>query len=352
MDGRRTQPVSADLLGMAILTTLDDTGSFARDVAERASGGGLELSVDGARSQLARLAELGLVRPSSVEGDEPRYVPTSLGQRIADAELARPEALVGLAELERLRTDMLATIVHELRTPLTSLRTCIGLLLDPALSPSDEERQRLLSTIARASDRMQRLLGDVLDLARFRSGRVALRRRRVDARRLATSAAAAIGPLAAAAEQTIHLDLPDEPVFVSADARRTEQALLNLVSNAQKFSPPGGEIVVGVAARGDEVTWTVVDAGPGIAADDQPRLFERFFVGEEGMQRSGTGLGLPTALAIAQAHGGHIEVESARGAGATFRLVLPARGPRTGRRVAQEPEAGEDEADAEAEGSA
>ena len=318
-----TRSISADLLGMAVLAALDETGSRAADVASRASTDGVTLTVEGAQALLGRLAELGLVRPSTITADETRYVPTSLGQRVAGADLARPEGLVGLSELERLRTDLLATIVHELRTPLTSLRTCVGLLLDPALDPSPEERQRLLSTIARASDRMQRLLGDVLDLARYRSGRVALRRRRLDARRLARSVAGAIGPLAAAAEQTINLVLPSQPVILSVDERRAEQALLNLLSNAQKFSPTGGEITLEVTEDEHEVRWTVTDAGPGIAPDDQRRLFERFFVGEEGMERAGTGLGLPTALAIAQAHGGRIEVDSAPGRGSTFQLVLP-----------------------------
>jgi signal transduction histidine kinase len=318
-----TRSVSADLMGMAVLAVLDDTGSHAAEVAQRASADGIALTQDGARTLLARLSELGLVRQSMTDGGDPRYVPTSLGQRIAAAELARPEGIVGLAELERLRTDLLATIVHELRTPLTSLRTCVGLLLDPAVTPSDEERQRLLSTIARASDRMQRLLGDVLDFARLRSGHVELQRRRFDARGLARDVATAMGPLAAAAEQTISLVLPERAIWVMADRRRLEQALLNLVSNAQKFSPVGGEIVMRMAGDDGAARWTVIDAGPGIAVEDQRRLFERFFVGEEGMHRAGTGLGLPTALAIAQAHGGTIEVTSALGKGSTFELVIP-----------------------------
>lgn len=323
MDTPVTRSISADLLGMAVLAVLNETGSNAADVADQTSRDGITLTVDGARALLARLAELGLVHPSTIEADEPRYVPTSLGRRIAAAELTRPDAIVGLAELERLRTDLLATIVHELRTPLTALRTCVGLLLDPAVQPGEEERQRLLSTIARASDRMQRLLGDVLDLARLRAGKVDLQRRRFDARRLASDVAAAIGPLAAAADQTIHLVLSEGPISVVADRRRIEQALLNLVSNAQKFSPTGGEVVLSVSHDQQSVRWTVRDAGPGIASEDQRRLFERFFVGEEGMQRAGTGLGLPTALAIAHGHGGTIEVESALGRGSTFTLVIP-----------------------------
>ena len=94
MDTPVTRSVSADLLGMAVLAALDETGSHAADVAERASGGGLTLSLEGAHTLLARLAELGLVRQASVDDREPRFVPTSLGHRIAEAELARPETIV------------------------------------------------------------------------------------------------------------------------------------------------------------------------------------------------------------------------------------------------------------------
>jgi signal transduction histidine kinase len=121
----------------------------------------------------------------------------------------------------------------------------------------------------------------------------------------------------------------DGPVFVFGDHRRLEQALVNLISNAQKFSPAGADVTVSVESREKLVRWRVEDRGPGIAEADQARLFERFFVGrgDRSRAREGVGLGLPTALAIAQAHGGTIDVDSELGRGSTFTLVVPVDGP-------------------------
>jgi len=121
----------------------------------------------------------------------------------------------------------------------------------------------------------------------------------------------------------------DGEIPVYGDHRRLEQALLNLVSNAQRFSPDGADVGVAVAAAGGQVRWTVTDRGPGIPEGDRERLFERFFVGRNDVQgvREGIGLGLPTALAIAQAHGGGVDVDSAEGRGSAFTLHVPADGP-------------------------
>jgi signal transduction histidine kinase len=188
----------------------------------------------------------------------------------------------------------------------------------------------MLETIGRNADRMQRLVGDILDLARYRSGSIRLQLRRFDATAMAMSAVAVMEPLVQLRNQRLDLDLPESHgPLVFGDHRRLEQALVNLVSNAQRFAPDGGRIAVAVAADGDAVRWNVTDDGPGIPLDDQARLFERFFVGGTDRQdrREGVGLGLPTALAIAQAHGGTIEVDSVPGRGSTFGLVVPIGGP-------------------------
>jgi signal transduction histidine kinase len=124
-------------------------------------------------------------------------------------------------------------------------------------------------------------------------------------------------------------DLPAGPVWVYGDHRRLEQALTNLVSNAHKISPNGSPIRLAVARHGREVAWTVADRGVGIAPADRPRLFERFFSAatDAAGHRAGTGLSLPLALAVAQAHGGAIDVESAPGQGSTFTPRVPAAGP-------------------------
>jgi signal transduction histidine kinase len=278
---------------------------------------------------LGRLAELGLVRMTR-QHEGKHYVLTVLGEQHAQATLAgQPELAGGLAALERLRTDLLATVAHELRTPLTAVRTSIGILLDHSVDPEPELREQLLQSISQSAERMQRLVSDVLDLARSRLGGMPLQLRRFNAADLAREVAATLRPLLEDRRQKLELDLPAGPVWIYGDHRRLEQALTNLVSNAHKFSHAGGTIRVAVAGGGGEVTWTVADRGVGIAPDDRPRLFERFFSApaDTAGHRAGTGLGLPLALAIAQAHGGTIDVESALGRGSTFTLRVPAVGP-------------------------
>jgi signal transduction histidine kinase len=278
---------------------------------------------------LADLAELGLVRATQQGSHGTRFVATTLGLRYVDAGL-HGEASIPLAELEGLRTDLLSTIAHELRTPLTAVRTSVGLLLEPTAEPTGEQRRMMLEAIERNGERMQRLVGDILELSRFRSGSVSLQLRRFSAADLAASTIAVVAPLAGKRGQRIDRFLPtsgDHRVY--GDHRRLEQALLNLVSNAQRFASEGGSISVSVGEHGLMTAWSVTDDGPGISEADQARLFERFFVGRNDRTgpREGVGLGLPTALAIAQAHGGTIEVRSELGRGSTFTLVVPTAGP-------------------------
>lgn len=309
------------------------SGATATDLVARFAGAGAALDNETARQLLGDLARLGLTRVGTAGAEEPRFVPTSLGQQLQEESLTGGTPLTErLSDLERLRTDLLSTIAHQLRTPLTAIRTCIGLLRDPETIASEEQGAMLLATIERNADRMQRLIGDILDLARFRAGQVGLQLRRFDATALARGVAATVTPLAEARGQAIEVHAPPVPVWVYGDHRRLEQALLNLVANAQQHSPEWAPIIVRVAQVHEEVHWSVTDIGPGIAVADQARLFERFFVGasDRGAPRSGVGLGLPTALAIAQAHGGRIDVDSVLGDGSTFVLVVPVGGPSEG----------------------
>jgi len=317
-----------DLVSVPLLSLLAEPMT-ADELAAAVSGDGLELTAARAGDLMGRLERLGLARVAGYAAGEARYVATSLGMRAASAvATAEPELRLGLEELERLRSDLLATVGHELRTPLTAIRTSAGILLDPGLDPTDSQRRQLLGTIARSADRMQRLVTELLDLARLRAGAIEMARDEFDARELARDVAVAVEPMAAARQQLVRLELGREPLRVVGDRRRLEQALLNLVANAQKFSPSGVDVTITVDGGGGRVRWTVIDEGPGIGPDEQARLFERFFVGgSDRSGRGGTGIGLPTALAIAQAHGGTIEVESELGRGSTFRLVVPGAAP-------------------------
>ena len=316
-------------LAAAALRLVGD-GASAATLAERFAAEGAVVDEARAGAMLRELADLGLVRVARRSEDGRVHVVTSLGRQFSEAGADLDEGLAfQLAELEHLRTDLLSTIAHELRTPLTAVRTCVGILRDPTSVPTEAERATLLATIERNADRMQQVVGDILQIARFRTGEIVLQLRQFDAVQLARGAVASVAPLAAQKGQTVSVDVPTVPVRVYGDHRRLEQALVNLVSNAVKYGRAEGRIDVRVRSAASFVTWSVGDDGPGISEEDRPHLFERFFVGpndRDGASR-GVGLGLPTALAIAQAHGGRIDVETASGVGSRFSLVVPVNGP-------------------------
>lgn len=304
-------------------------GATVADLGHRFSEHGADLRPGIVEDLLNELESLGLVRVArGVPARE--FVLSSLGRRLVE-QGAWTDAAGPMKDLERMRTDLLSIIAHELRTPITVMRTLTGLLLDPASDPTDEQRRTMLETMERNAERMQHLIGEILDLARYRAGTIGLQLRPFDAKELAESAVATIRPLAEGRNQTIVLHIPRGPAQrVFGDRPRLDRALLNLVANAHHFAPDGGRITVRLKRPSDGmVRWSVTDNGPGISAANQARLFERFFVGRHDQitPQEGVGLGLPRALAIAQAHGGSIEVRSRPDRGSTFTLVVPAAGP-------------------------
>ena len=225
--------------------------------------------------------------------------------------------------VERLRTDLLSTISHELRTPLTLIRTSIGLLLDT--DPDEPMRQRLLRNVKQSSDRMNELVADLLDLARLRGDCMDLQLRHVDLGEIALSAATLMQVLIEERDQRLEVVVPEAATLVVGDARRLERALLNLLNNASKFSADGAVIGLRVAEESRLAIVSVRDNGPGISPEVMPRLFEQFFTTRTSLlDRSiGTGLGLPIAKGIIEAHGGEMSVESTVGRGSTFTFTLP-----------------------------
>jgi signal transduction histidine kinase len=308
---------------------LIDTPCSAAGLVHRFQKEGASIDIGRATELLEELIGLGLVRISDA-GESPRYIRTPLGDQLAaSAIMEGGELQPHLAELERLRSELFSTVAHELRTPLTAIRTAVGLLLDPATRAGPDKRLELLQTIERNAERLQRLADTALELARFRAGQIRLQLRRFDARQLGDDVRLALGPVLDAKNQRLSVEVGDQPVWVFADHRRIERAILNLLSNAHKFSPPGSEIRFAVRRTADDVCWEVADDGHGIAEEEQPLLFERFFVSASDRAAGGSGLGLPIVLVTAQAHGGRVEVESELGRGSVFRLIVPAGGPRS-----------------------
>jgi signal transduction histidine kinase len=233
-----------------------------------------------------------------------------------------------LRNLDRLKDDFVASVSHELRTPLTSINGYVELLMEGEAGTLNEEQVSFMGVIRRNGERLLRVVGDLLFAAELDARTVELERVPVDLGALIADARDAARPLAA--ERQIELTMDAKPVStIEADPGRLGQAVDNLISNALKFTPPGGSVGLRLFETSGGVHLEISDTGMGISSEDQAQLFERFFRTQQATSAAiqGTGLGLSIVAAIVEAHGGSIDVESEVGFGTTFRIVLPVRRP-------------------------
>jgi len=230
-----------------------------------------------------------------------------------------------LRQLDALKDEFVSLVSHELRTPLTSIRGYLELVLEDEETAVPAEHRQYLAVVQRNSERLLRLVGDLLFVAQIDAGRLSVEREDLDVRELAAESLQAATPAAEARGVEVALDA--EPAPLAGDRSRLAQLVDNLVSNAVKFTAGGGRVAVRVRREGDEVLLEVADSGMGIPADEQAQLFERFFRSSNARRAAvpGTGLGLVIVRAIAEAHGGTVSLESTEGVGTTFAVRLPAR---------------------------
>jgi signal transduction histidine kinase len=232
-----------------------------------------------------------------------------------------------LVEADRLKDEFVALISHDLRTPLTSIIGYVELALDEDVEPPlDEERQSYLEVVARSSERLLRLVDDLLFVARLQSGRLALAPTELDLCRVVGQAVEEARPRAEAKALAFSF-LGSNPVVIEADKGRIFQLLDNLISNAIKFTPDGGRVDVRVVPALDGAVIEVSDTGIGLSPGEAELVFDRFFRSSRAHEQQvpGTGLGLFIARAIAEAHGGTLTASSRDGSGTTFRIELPSR---------------------------
>ncbi len=236
-------------------------------------------------------------------------------------------------EVDRLKSEFVATVSHELRTPMTSIKGFLDLLLMGVAGELDAEQRRYLNIVRQNTDRLEMLVVDLLDLSRIEAGKVHLRFQPLEADALLAELQQYVEHRCQEEEKrlSVHLEAPSELPRLWGDPERVRQILANLVDNAYSYTPTGGEVWLRARAAGAMIEIEVTDTGIGISLDEQARIFERFYRGEQAliMGVSGAGLGLSIALHMVEMHGGRLWVtsEGIPGKGSTFTVALPAARP-------------------------
>ena len=246
-------------------------------------------------------------------------------QAAAALDRARLDARARLAQLDaetnQLRAAMFSSVTHDFRTPLASIKAGVTSLLDRSVEHDPHQERELLTTILEETDRLNRLVGNILDLARIRAGALTPTRHEAGLDEIAEAVVARLAPRLDWVR--VVLDIADDVPSVAVDEMQLDQVMTNLLENAARHSPPDGEIRLSVAPADDAVVVRVSDRGPGIAEDDRERVFEAFYRGASSPDSPGTGLGLAIANAIVTAHGGRIWIEDAPGGGTCFVFEIP-----------------------------
>ncbi|MGH2591332.1 MAG: ATP-binding protein, partial [Actinomycetota bacterium] len=255
-----------------------------------------------------------------------KQVAIALERAVLDAQIARAR---GEAEVNQARAALFSSVTHDLRTPLASIKAAVTTLLQeggdrrgrkPAeVVLDDDQRRELLTTVLEETDRLNRLLGNLLDLAKVRAGALVPAKELTAVDEVVESVLHRMADrLSGVRIRTALRDVPDVPV----DPVQLDQVVTNLLDNAVRFSPPGGEVMISVAPWRGSVQLRIADQGPGIPLDERERVFEAFYRGDAD-ERSGSGLGLAIARAIVLAHGGRIRIEGTPGGGTAVVLELP-----------------------------
>jgi signal transduction histidine kinase/CheY-like chemotaxis protein len=269
-----------------------------------------------------------------LEFDDPKRVVKARVSPVIDAEgdyIGRVLAMHDITherEIDQMKNEFVSTVSHELRTPLTSIKGYVDLILDGDAGEINEIQQEFLGIVKENSDRLVDMINDMLDISRIESGRIRLK---IEPVNLGDSIAGAVDSFRAVLNQTgrsIKTRIPDNLPVVAVDRDRVGQVLINLVSNALKYSPSGGDVTISAKHTDGFVHVSVADKGMGISREDQKKLFTKFYRVDSAMTREigGTGLGLSITKSIIELLGGTVSVRSKLGEGSTFTFTIPVAG--------------------------
>lgn len=284
-------------------------------------------AVQGMKEAVASLRNSGrqvLVREIAMENkvfEQHMYMPELSVVRSYSIEIT------GRKQLERLKDEFLSTVSHELRTPMATVKEFTEIIADEIAGPVTTHQREYLAIIKANIDRLSRIINDLLGMAQMDAGRLLLDKTQVEPKGLVEHVLQSLQPLAQSKSIALEAQLSANMPPVFADADKIIQVLINLVSNAIKFTNTGGRVQVKVADHAAEVEFRVVDSGVGIPADELPKLFEKFYQLARpvpgGSSVKGTGLGLAISKRLVELHGGQIQVTSELGRGSTFAFTLP-----------------------------
>jgi two-component system sensor histidine kinase KdpD len=281
---------------------------------------------------------LGVMEVGSKQGGEPlspeerRVLTLFAAQASLAIDRTRGEAestrLRALEETDRLKSSLLSAVSHDLRTPLSSIKASAAALLMTDAGWTEREGRELLHAIEDESDRLDRLVSNLLDLSRIDAGTLRPALDWYDVEELADSLRRRGAALVH--DRPFTVDVNTGPASVRVDLVRIESAILNLIDNAVRYTPTGTPILVSIRGEQGALRIDVVDRGPGLTETQKVLVFDRHFRGREQSdrgQKSGLGLGLAICRGIAEAHGGSIGVAETPGGGATFSVVIPQEAP-------------------------
>jgi len=309
-------PESRKVLCQALTSSSDAAGVARRVPGKPKQGVGVEETTREPASVLLDIQER-VVRASLTPmlDEEQQFAGTVIVLRDVTLE----------QEVARAKNDFVSLVSHELRTPMTSIKGYTDLMLKGAVGALNEQQKSFMTIVKSNVDRMAELVSDLLDVSRLEAGRVRLTLGRLDLAGVILEISQELAETMRQRELTLHFDLPPGLPPVCADRRRIVQVLLNLLSNAYRYTLAGGKITIAVQALDDEVQVDVIDTGIGISEQDRESIFERFYRADHPVVReqAGTGLGLPIARSLIEMHGGRLWVRSEEQVGSTFSFTLP-----------------------------
>jgi len=259
----------------------------------------------------------------------------TLAAAVAERELGLRDDIRQLKEVERLKTEFVSTVSHELRTPLTAIRGALGLVLAGTTGPVVSKTRDLLQIGLQNTERLIRLINDILDVERIESGQLVVRREPCELSEILRTTVDSLRTVAMEAHVSLVLEA-EESAVVTGDPDRLVQVFTNLISNAVRFSPRGKSVNVALRTTPTSVVVFVSDHGPGIPLEFRKRIFGKFQQADPAGTAGGAGLGLAIVRAIVERHGGSIRFDSAPGHGTTFITELPYTAPSASTSVANQ----------------